>query len=49
MTKRMKDIGGLVLFYAVIIVGVLLLNLRFAKINEIQNNDSNSVNVMMIN
>ncbi len=42
MAKKLKDVGGLILFYTVIIVGVLLLNLRFAHINEIQSKDNSS-------
>ena len=34
MKKTLTDIGGLILFYAVIIIGVLLLNLRFAHLNN---------------
>ena len=50
MAKRLKDVGGLILFYTVIIVGVLLLNLRFAHINEIQNkNNSSNMTIAIAN
>lgn len=34
MKKRFLNYGGLILFYSVIIIGVLLLNLRFSYLNE---------------
>lgn len=34
MKKTLTNIGGLLLFYAVIIIGVLFLNLRFAHLNS---------------
>ncbi len=34
MKKKLIDFGGLILFYFVLIVGVLLLNLRFSYIND---------------
>lgn len=34
MKKKFLDLGGLILFYFVLIVGVLLLNLRFSYINQ---------------
>lgn len=41
MKNAVLNYGGLVIFYLVIIIGVLLLNMRFSYINEIQslNND----------
>jgi len=37
MKKRLINIGGLILFYSVIVTGVLLLNLRFSYLNDINN------------
>lgn len=34
MKKTLTNIGGLILFYMVIVFGVLLLNLRFAHLNS---------------
>ena len=34
MKKSIVNYGGLILFYAVILAGVLLLNLRFSYLNE---------------
>ena len=34
MKKIMINYGGLIMFYLVIVVGVLLLNLRFSYLNE---------------
>lgn len=34
MKKTILNYGGLILFYAVIIMGVLLLNMRFSYLNE---------------
>ncbi len=34
MKKKLIDLGGLILFYFVLFVGVLLLNLRFSYINN---------------
>ena len=34
MFKKLQNIGGLILFYSVIIFGVLLLNIRFSYINN---------------
>lgn len=39
MKKTLTNIGGLILFYSVIIFGVLLLNLRFEHLNNIENYD----------
>ena len=36
MKKTLTNIGGLILFYSVIIFGVLLLNLRFEHLNNIE-------------
>lgn len=43
MKKNLMHFGGLILFYAVIIFGVLLLEIRFAYLNELQNNNNNIV------
>lgn len=40
MMKRLFNVGGLILFYLVIIFGVLLLNARFAQLNHINNNET---------
>lgn len=44
MKKTLKKFGGLILFYSVIIFGVLLLNLRFAYLNS-HNNLANNFEV----
>ena len=36
MKKTLTNIGGLILFYSVIIFGILLLNLRFEYLNNIK-------------
>ena len=41
MKKKLIDLGGLLLFYFVLIIGVLLLNLRFSYINNNSNFNSN--------
>ena len=38
MKKKLVNVGGIILFYSVIVFGVLLLNLRFTYLNEINNN-----------
>lgn len=45
MKKVLSKIGGLLIIYALIIIGVLLLNSRFRYINEIQskNIDNNYI------
>ena len=48
MKKKLLNLGGLVLFYTSIFMGVLLLNLRFTHINEIRNvNDVNEDYIAM--
>lgn len=42
MKKKLMNVGGIILFYSVIIFGVLLLNLRFSYLNEI--NSENNIN-----
>lgn len=34
MKKKFLEYGGLILFYSIIIMGVLLLNIRFSYLNE---------------
>lgn len=45
MKKTLSKFGGLILFYGVIIVGVLLLDLRFSYLNkeEVIDNSSNLI------
>lgn len=38
MKKMLKDFGGIILFYSVIILGVLLLNIRFSYLNKLDQN-----------
>ena len=40
MKRKLMNLGVLVLFYSSIVVGVLLLNLRFAYINNYNCNDT---------
>ena len=47
MKKTLKNIGGLVLFYSVIVFGVLLLNVRFEYLNEIDNEQNNNSYIAM--
>ena len=42
MKKTLNNIGGLILFYSVIVIGVLLLNMRFSYLNAV--NTENVVN-----
>lgn len=35
MKSKLKNFGGIILFYTVLIFGVLLLNLRFSYLNKI--------------
>lgn len=37
MKKNLLNYGGLILFYAVIIIGVIVLNARFSCLNESSN------------
>ncbi len=48
MFKKLQNIGGLILFYSVIIFGVLLLNIRFSYINN-ERLDSNDNYLTMNN
>ncbi len=45
MKKKLRHFGGLILFYAVIVFGVLLLNARFYYLN----NNVHDVNVVAVN
>lgn len=47
MKERLMNIGGLILFYSVIIGGVLLLNLRFSHLNNINNGSGNNTYIAM--
>lgn len=40
MKKMFLNFGGLILFYSVIILGVLLLNLRFSYLNSVEGNST---------
>lgn len=40
MKKRFLDLGGILIFYFVLVVGVLLLNLRFSYLNKVSNNNT---------
>ncbi len=42
MEKKILNYGGLVLFYSVIILGVLLLNMRFSYLNQHDNLNPNN-------
>ena len=48
MFRKLQNIGGLILFYSVIIFGVLLLNIRFSYINN-ERLDSNDNYLTMNN
>jgi len=37
MKKHLENFGGLIIFYLVIVVGVLLLNMRFERLNNTEN------------
>ena len=47
MKKTLTNIGGLILFYVVIIFGVLLLNLRFEHLNSLENAEINNNYIAM--
>lgn len=47
MKKTLKNIGGLILFYSVIVFGVLLLNVRFEYLNEVDNEQNNNSYIAM--
>jgi len=47
MKKRLMNCGGLILFYSVIVAGVLLLNLRFSHLNDLNNTNNNETYIAM--
>ena len=49
MKKTLTNFGGLILFYAVIIIGVLLLNLRFSHLNNLEKINLNDNCIAMNN
>ena len=49
MREKLMDFGGIILFYFVIILGVLLLNLRFAEANTINAKNKSETYIAMNN
>ena len=49
MKKTLTNMGGLILFYLVIVFGVLLLNMRFEHLNSDQNIEINNNYIAMNN
>ena len=49
MINKLKDFGGIILFYFVIVVGVLLLNLRFSHLNSVNYEENNETYIAMNN
>ena len=49
MREKLMDFGGIILFYFVIILGVLLLNLRFAESNTINAKNKSETYIAMNN
>jgi len=47
MKKKLMDMGGLILFYSVIVIGVLLLNFRFSHLNNKNNENINNTYIAM--
>ncbi len=47
MKKILANVGGLLLFYSVIIIGVLILNQRFSYLNGLERANNNSVYITM--
>lgn len=47
MKKTLMNIGGLILFYSVIIGGVLLLNMRFSYLNNLESEKINDTYIAM--
>lgn len=47
MKKTLTNIGGLVLFYLVIIIGILLLNMRFEHLNNSEKSEINNNYIAM--
>ena len=48
MKKTLKNYGGLILFYSVLIIGVMLLDMRFEYLNNLRNSSINN-NIMAMN
>ena len=49
MKKNLMNIGGIILFYSIIIVGIVLLNLRFSYLNSLNSNNLNNSYIAMNN
>ena len=49
MKKVVANMGGLIMFYSIIIIGVLLLNLRFSYLNSLNNSYNNETLIAMNN
>lgn len=49
MKKTLNNIGGLILFYSVIVIGVLLLNMRFSYLNEVNTGNIDNSYIAMNN
>ena len=47
MKKTLKNFGGLVLFYSVIVIGVLLLNIRFSHLNDVKGDNFKETYIAM--
>ena len=47
MKKTFVNVGGLVIFYTIIIVGVLLLNQRFSVLNDNIDSETNNYYIAM--
>ena len=47
MKEKLMDFGGLILFYSVIILGVLLLNLRFSQLNKANDINNSETHIAM--
>ena len=49
MKKTVVNLAGVVLFYSVIVIGVLLLNMMFEHLNNVDNNNFNEKYIAMNN
>lgn len=49
MKKTLNNIGGLILFYSVIVIGVLLLNMRFSYLNAVNTENIGNTYIAMNN
>ena len=49
MKKSLVNVGGLLLFYSIIIGGIVLLNLRFSHLNTLNNSNINNTQIAMNN